>query len=478
MLQNLSTSPYKFYFLALLIGIFGSGLIGFLTYNLGIMAPILLIILAVSIVFVVFVMVNPRIGLIGYMIYCFIIIALIRHAPNIPFGPLMEIILILTWISILFNYKKYDWSNLKNEHFYIALAWFIINILEVINPAGASLVGWFNEIRSTSVAWLMVSFSSFLIFNRYKDLNLFIIIIIGMSSLASIYGLKQLYIGVSSGEQEWLDYGAAATHILFGQLRVFSTYSDAGQFGASQAHIGLIALVLALGPYKRWKKILFGTAALLLIYGMLISGTRGAMFALIAGVFTALFLSKKIKILIIGIAISLSILFILKYTSIGNSSYQIVRLRTSLDPEDPSLNERFKNQRILKETLSRMPFGGGVGVSGINGTTFNKDKLLSTIPPDSYWVKVWVMYGVVGLVIWFSMIMFIIGKCCGIVWKTKNKNLQNKLIALTAGTVGIFICSYGNEVINVIPSSMIVYISWCFIFLSPAYDKKLEESIN
>ena len=84
------------------------------------------------------------------------------------------------------------------------------------------------------------------------------------------------------------------------------------------------------------------------------------------------------------------------------------------------------------------------------------------------WVKVWAMYGIVGLVIWFGIMMYIIGKSCGIVWKLKSKHLRFKLGALTAGAAGIFACSYGNEVMNNYPSAMIVYLSWAFVFMGPA----------
>jgi hypothetical protein len=40
----------------------------------------------------------------------------------------------------------------------------------------------------------------------------------------------QMTMGVDFAEQEWLNEGSYKTHILFGKLRVFSFFSDAGQF--------------------------------------------------------------------------------------------------------------------------------------------------------------------------------------------------------------------------------------------------------
>jgi O-antigen ligase len=192
----------------------------------------------------------------------------------------------------------------------------------------------------------------------------------------------------------------------------------------------------------------------------------------VVGIFVALFISRNFKFILIGSVFALFGLFALKYTTVGSNNYHIQRLRSALNPEDASLNVRLRNQEILRDYLKTRPLGGGVGVIGFWGEKYNSDKFLSTIPPDSYWVKVWAMYGIIGFIIWFGIMMYILGKCCGIVWKIRDKGLRFKLMALTAGTAGILFASYGNEVINAMPSSVIVYISWCFVFLGSKFDEK------
>ena len=152
-------------------------------------------------------------------------------------------------------------------------------------------------------------------------------------------------------------------------------------------------------------------------------------------------------------------------------------MRTALDPKDESLNVRFINQLILRDYLKDKPFGGGLGVIGEWGHEYNNDKFLSTIEPDSYWVKIWAMYGIVGLVLWFAMQMYILGKCCGIVWHTHDPRLRVILIALTAGVFGIFVASYGNEVMNRVPSSILIFMSIAFVYLSPNLDSKRKETL-
>lgn len=414
-------------------------------------------------------------GIIWFLlVFIFMFMLLTREIGGIPYGTLQEGIMFLGCLALIFSPEEKDWKILGNDLCKIVFIWFVISILEIANPAGASIQGWLQEIRAAALYPCVVVAIGFLVLKHNSDLNTFLFLILTFSLLATLNGIKQMYIGLSPGEQRFIDEGGYITHVLFGRLRVFSFYSDAGQFGASQAHIGLIALILALGPFKLWKRVILLIAAGLLFYGMLISGTRGAIFALIVGVCVALVLSKKFKVMLLGGLVALAVLFVLKYTYIGNGNYEIYRLRTAFDSKDASLNTRLTNQLLLRDYLSSRPLGGGLGVIGVWGTEYNKDKYLSTIAPDSYWVKVWAMYGIVGFTIWFSMMMYILGKCCGIVWGTKNEGLKIKLIALTSGYAGILICSYGNEVINTAPSSYIIYLSWVLVFLGPKFDYELE----
>ncbi|MVN76978.1 O-antigen ligase domain-containing protein [Hymenobacter sp. HMF4947] len=468
--QLIPSFETRFRGLALALGMLLALVVGWLTVNQGILVPGLLIVVALGGPLVIALFYEPRVGVIALLSYCFLLFVLAREIPgNLPVGLAVDGLLLLTWVAVAFNNERYDWHNLQNDLCFLALAWFVINILELGNPASVSFAGWFQEFRSASLYWFLTVPLVMLIFNQKKDLNLFLYLIIGLSVLGTLNGLKQLYIGLSPGEQIYLNENAK-THMLWGKLRVFSFYSDAGQFGASQAHIALVALILALGPFKPWKRVLLLSAAVLLIVGMFVSGTRGALFALISGIAVALIISKNIKAFVFGSMLTLAGFGVLKYTHIGDDNYNIYRMRTALDPNDPSLNVRLHNQLVLRDYLSSRPLGGGVGVIGNSGIKYNSDKFLSTVPPDSYWVKVWAMYGVVGFVIWLGIMLYILGKCCGIVWNTRDPVLRTKLIALTAGVAGSLFCSYGNEVINFMPSAIIVYFSWAFVFMSPRFD--------
>ncbi|WP_029286134.1 O-antigen ligase family protein [Pedobacter sp. R20-19] len=459
-----------FFIVAMCLSIVVAGSIS----KFGLLGPFFAIAIAALGTFLVYAFKDPRLAFWAYFAYCFLLGFLVKSFLQIPVGLALEALLLLTWCSILINMDKFNWQNIKNEHILLSLIWFIISFLQILNPYSGSVFAWFNELRFVALNWLLISPLVFLIFNSRADLNRFIVFIFLFSSLACLYGVKQLYLGLTSGEQQWMGMGNEMTHIIKGKLRVFSIYSDAGQFGASQAIMAVISMALLIGPFSFGKKIIIALFTLVFLYGMAISGTRGALFALAAGVSSALFLSKSFKVLLVGVVFCSSSFFILKYTNIGDHIFQVSRLRSALNPEDASFKVRLDNQQKLKAILKDLPFGAGLGMSGMNGTTYNSDKTIANIQPDSYWVKVWVMYGIVGLLIWFALTSYIIGKCSGIVWKIEDPKLRAKMIALTSGTVACFICSYGNEVMNGMPSSIIMFMSWSFVYIAPWLDKKLK----
>lgn len=397
--------------------------------------------------------------------YCFLFFLIAREIGGIPVGIIIDLLFAVLLIATIFSSGISDWRGLNVDIFYLLLLWLVISLLQGMNP-GSSLMGWINEIRSTAVYPFIAVMLGLMIFRTPKQLDIFLIIIISLSTLASLNGLKQLYFGLTAAEQSFVRDNAG-THLLWGRLRVFSFYSDAGQFGASQAHIGLISLILSMAPIKTWKKILLAFAAAANLYGMLISGTRGALFVVIIGGFVAILLSKNFRALFLGGSMAIFLLCLLKFTHIGDGNYQIYRLRSALNPQDASLNARIINQQNIKAYMEDLPFGAGPGVTGYYGGLYNADKYLASVPPDSYFVKIWMMYGVTGLTIWFCIMLYILGHCFGTIWRMDHGDLKIKMIALCAGATGILFASYGNEVINLMPTSIVVYLSWVMIYKSP-----------
>ena len=457
----------------LLVGAIG---IGYLTAYAGVLVPLLTIFLSVAAVLLTVLFRRPITGLFFLLVYGFTLFFFSRELGlNIQWGIGQELLLLVTWIATVFYRDKNEWKVLSSDIVWLMIAWFGLSVLQIVNPSGASAMGWLNEIRTTALVPVLTIPLTMLLFRSQKQLNTFLKIGIIFSLLATLNGIKQLYFTLSPGEMEFLADNAR-THMIFGQLRVFSFLSDAGQFGASQAHFVLICFILAIGPFAHWKRALLIIAGVVLFYGMMISGTRGAFFVL-SGVLVGLLLTKNFKILAIGLVMLLGLIMFLKYTSFGQGNYHVRRLRTALNPtKDASFQVRMNSQLALRDYLRDKPFGGGLGSIGASGKIYNPGTFLANVEPDSYWVKVWAMYGLVGFVLWFCMMLYIIGKCCGIIWNIRDPILKIKLIALVSGALGVFISSYGNEVINRVPASLVVLMSCAIVYVAPRWDMKPDET--
>lgn len=454
-------------FSALLIGKFG--------FTIGISLLILPFVLALFYLIFIY----PIIGIYTALIFGFSILGLSRYV-DFQVGLLMDGILVLTFIAIIFNrfYNKIDWTPAKKDITLLAVIWFGYSILELFNPELRSFAAWMNGIRGISLYMLLVVVLTLLLVDNNRKINIILYLWGIMSLLATLKGIGQHFLGVDRFEQAWLNDGAAQTHVLFGSLRVFSFLSDAGQFGANQAYSAVVALIIFLEEKNKWKKAFFFSVALLGFYGMFLSGTRGAIFIPFAGLGTYIILKKNKFFMISGFILMALIFVFLKFTSIGQGNEQIRRMRTAFNINNPSLQVRFENQRILSSYLSTRPFGGGIGHAGIKAKKYVPNGFLSNIATDSWYVLIWAEEGIVGLLLHLFILFYIVIKSSyKIMYKIRDPILKNKMIALVAGMVGVMVASYGNAVLGTFPTSITIYISMALLLSSEKFDTPLEVDV-
>ena len=437
----------------------------------GILIPFALLALPFMLTVLYNIFVSPSVGMIVILCIAFLGNAFGRYV-DAPWGLSLDVMLLLTLVASFFVAKKEDTSKLKNGLVWSMSLWTLFTVFEIFNPEATLFEAWFYAVRSISFYLLLLIILVILIFKRMRDLNVCIYILLIGSAISAIYGMKQLHIGLDSAEKAWLAAGAAKTHLLFGRLRVFSFYSDAGQFGAFMAYSALIAGILALNPENLFKRIFYILIALICLYGMAISGTRGAMFVLGGGLFYLL-LTKKFKVFFLGMLVAGAVFGVLKYTYIGQGNYQIQRMRSALDPNDPSFQVRLENQKKLSLYMSSRPFGGGIGTIGYWGQRFSPGTYLAEMPPDSHFVRIWAETGIVGLLIHLLTLVYILAAAFYKIFHLRDPILKQKMMAFYAGAVGIVIASYGNQVISQMPSIIFISISFAFMFYSPEWDKEI-----
>jgi hypothetical protein len=447
---------------------------------MGLLAGIGLMALPFVFVFMYLLFRYPILGLYTAVALGFILLGISRYITGLSIGLAMDAILILTMLALIFNkfYERVDWSPANKDISYLALLWFGYSLFEIVNPEARSFAAWFSG-RGIAFYMLMMVPLTLIFIDDNKKLNYFFYVWGIFTLLVTLKGFIQLKFGVDPWEQAWLDEGNYKTHILFGKLRVFSFLSDAGQFGANQAYSGVMGTIIAMS-FKDWRnKLFFTIVALAGFYGMIISGTRGAMSVPLAGFMAYFVLRKNIRVMSIGFFLLIAVFIFFKYTSIGQGNAQIRRMRTAFDPNDASLQVRLENQRKLKVYMASRPFGGGIGLGGVKAQKYLPNAYLSQVPTDSGYVLIWVEQGIIGLFLHLLILFYVIGKSSyHIMFRIRDPMLRLKMAALTSGMFGIMLANYGNAVLYQMPTSMLIYVSMALMMNSETFDTKEAENKN
>jgi len=351
---------------------------------------------------------NPRIAFISMLFANYFAVGLSRYIPA-PMGLSVDALLLFTLLSVFFSQfnQKVAWKHAARDYTYIALFWFAMTLFQLINPEAVSREAWFYAMRGQAFYIVLVVPLVYLVFNRPRDLNLLITLCAWFTLLAVGKALMQKYIGVDRWEQAWLNMpGNRTTHILFGQLRVFSFYSDAGTFGGSMGFFGVVFTILGIYESKKIRKWFWFFVALSSFYAMLISGTRSAIAVPLMGFMLYTILSKQVKMMISVGTIVLVLFIFLKFTTIGQGNYDIRRMRSAFNSEDASLNVRKENRQLFADYLKTRPFGGGIGSSGNWGLRFTPNTFLAQTATDGWYIQLWAEQGIVGLSFYLFLLFY------------------------------------------------------------------------
>ena len=389
----------------------------------------------------------------------------------------MDSIMLFTFLGLILrtNLIKTDWGKALNPLNLVIFIWLIYCILELMNPKFTSFTDWFTKVRGMVFYPIaMITLVSVLL-NKYKHLKSFLLLWSALILLAAFKGYWQKNHGFDSAELLWLYVGGGArTHLISTGVRYFSFFSDAGNYGSCMGFSMVVFSISAFFIKNKWLKVYFFIVALSGGYGMAISGTRGALAVPFVGYAIFVVLSKNIKIALSSIILLITAFFFLNFTTIGNNSGLIRRMRSAFDTNDPSLNVRIGNQKVLKGYLNDLPFGAGIGFGNILDPK-SPDYKFSSTPRDSWFVNIWVQTGIVGLSLYILLLFAgIISGGYIILFKIKNKELGGILAALLAGVVGMTASAYGNEILGQYPNCYLYFICFAIVFMGKYYDKELE----
>lgn len=386
-----------------------------------------------------------------------------------PWGLLVDALLVVGWLATLARRfpRNFDtagdprnWPELRRDGFVLSLLWFAYLLLEIANPEAESQEAWLYSMRAVGLYPVLAVGLGYFHLRERRHLRTLLWMVLGFSVLGALWGIRQKFFFLDGAERHWLfAEGHARQHVLFGVLRTFSFYSDAGQFGASQAMVLLMACIMAIRPPSEGARAFYLVTATLCLVGFGISGTRGALAVPAAGGMMYLLVSRNAQVFCLGALLMGGAYGLLRYTSVASGVEQVQRMRSALDPEEASLQVRLENQETLRYHLEGKPFGVGVGAAGFWGLRFTPDTIWANTPTDSYYVRLWVETGVVGLALHLFVLGYVLGAGAARVWHTADPVLRHERAALLCGYAGILLASYGNQVLSQFPTALIVYLA-------------------
>ena len=188
-------------------------------------------------------------------------------------------------------------------------------------------------------------------------------------------------------------------------------------------------------------------------------------------------MSKNLKACILG-GLSLIFLYVFfAFTTIGQSNVMIRRMRTAFTPsEDASFNVRKENRQKLATYINTRPFGEGIGLSGVENQKISY-RFTTSIPHDSFYVKIWVETGIVGAILFFGVYFISVFRAAWIVmFKVKDKELKGRLTALLCGIFGMLLSAYGNAFLGQFPTYIIVITGITLALKGEYFDKEISET--
>ena len=394
----------------------------------------------------------------------------------------MEIFRNFIWSCAEIMCSRSGGKRVVNVMFAAIMIWFGLCFIEIFNDTcglGINVGAWFTGARlmALQLLWILLVFTIYI--DSPKVLLTYVRVWAGLSLFSAFWTWKMINIGFTVPENRWLYSVGYVTHLLNGGtlIRYWSTFSDAANYGCNAGASAVAFLVFGITSKLKRDKIFFLITAAAVTWGMFQSGTRTAMFAMIAGFMVFLVVSKSVKIMVPSAILGAIMLIILMFTNIGNGNQQIRRMRSAFKrEEDASAKVRDINQAAMAKYLKDAPWGIGIGMFSEDIPAWNKYKKLSQIPPDSEYVFIWVRTGTIGVTVFACCMMLMLGGACYVVlFRLKNKSLIGIGGGMCSAFAAIQLAGYANQVIYQYPNGLTFFGGIAIVYLLPYIEPEWEE---
>lgn len=399
-----------------------------------------------------FVILEPEFGFYFAILFAFFhsfLLFILLRAYTVKPGLLIDSSVWITAISLLIfksRNKSTGWALYGSATSLVYIAYFLFFILEIVNPDHPSLLGWVMEFRRELSIFLLF-YISLEVFRDLTVFRRFISFWLTLATICALYGCAQQIFGFIPGEKAFIFLSQDVLLRIYvdGHFRRFSIFPDPTSFGIFMGFSAIFFLSQLSGPVSPGKKITYFCCSLVMIAGMLFSGTRTAYAMIPVGffIFCIMTLNRKESIYVIAIG-ALTLLFIL-FAPVHNPTLE--RLRTLfLGSSDPSMNIRNVHRKQIQPFIQAHPIGAGIATAGVKGKQFNPGGPLAGFPPDSELLGRGLELGYLGLIIY--MLKLFIPMLTGLngYFAAKDAEIKSYLISLVAVFFSIVMSLYSQEI--------------------------------
>ena len=263
-------------------------------------------------------------------------------------------------------------------------------------PRTISLEPFNTQVSAFHFIWLGILFSAFLAFtNNLKRLKQLFWVITIFGFLFAFFAILQ---GVLSPKKIYGIYDVS-----FGSP--YGSFVNRHNFAAfMEMTIALPLGLMFAGAVEKDRRLLFLTGIGLMGIALILSGSRGGLFALLAEVIFLVILTTKTKgtkqiALKIGLAAALFITIIAGSIFIGGES-SLTRIADSASSQDFS-SSRFHIWSVTLQAIwANLPFGAGIGAFGAAYTPFDTTNGIQIVEQaHNDYLQVLVDMGIVGAII-------------------------------------------------------------------------------
>jgi hypothetical protein len=393
-----------------------------------------------------------------------------------PLGTSLDGLLLLMCFGIFIGQVlRKDWGFIRDPISTWLMIWMYYCFVQGLNPSAESKAAWGFSVRAVAVLNLVYFIAAYSM-NTLSKVKFMMKWLLGLAGIACLYAFKQEYIGFSDAEMGWLMADPERYQLFFqwGRMRIFSIFSDPMTFGIMMTYMGIFCFIMAsVEKYSIERKILLCVMGVAMVWTTAYTGTRTCYALIPIGLAFYAMMTLSPRIIIGGVAVmAVLTVFVLK----GSSNPMIFRIQSAFKPsEDASVQIRYYNQQRIRPFIYTHPIGFGLGSTGLWARRFTPDSFLAKFAHDSYYVRIAVEAGWIGLIIYMIFMFMCVRRTLYFYLRVRDPEIKAILLSLLVAIFLLAVANYPQEAIVQLPTSMVFHVMLAIVVRIKDFDEHYVE---